>query len=799
MRSRLRFGATRTLRGYLETTPQSLLNRTPNAPFCLRGWVCDTQSATTLIVGVFVDDALLEAAPANQSRADVAARGIGDGRCGFSFEIPAAIADAYARGEVQLHLRTLAKVPFPLGSLAAPRQQRPRRRDSALARSLSASRILLRAAADQPLAPLGAAPDLPRHAPLVAPSDPAAPDSLNAFAAYLQDKDRLPSPPERIEGLAQYLLQARACLPGVAPLASGEIAALNAESTERGESAAQAALAPKFGTQSGDCFEWVERLAPALRVADCLVTDAQTQAQSAIVRPCAEWPLTRYMQECHAATPALSRLDLTQVSGRETLSLALMLRAAVRPDSLRFLPGALVRRCLTPHDTTLDRFLDRLDPAQPPHSATALRLRQLLRAGGVDCDTLAPLTFSARGDRLAAATCRDLAPCGDDIQLVGPLSRASGLGEAARLSERILHSARLAVRSVDSSPNDPTPTIDAPRSFATAARAPVNLLHINAELLPLLYAAPADIFSGAHTIAYVFWELDAPARCQTLGMALVDELWVASDFGRTALENHTRTPVRVAGMGFDMPEKIAFDDGRATLVAQTSVQASDFVFLVTFDSFSFIDRKNPLAAIRAFRLAFRDTSGTERLVLKTHNRQQAFDPAQAALWAQIDAEIAQDPRITLVDATLDRDTIRKMIAGSDAYVSLHRAEGWGFGMLEAMALGCPVICTAYSGNLAFSTPQTAYLVDYRLTAVPKAAYLYVEAGHRWAEPDLDHAAAQMRALRDNPDARAKVARAAQDFARQGFSDETLARRYRALLVPPSPVLSPPSPTDPQLV
>ena len=120
----------------------------------------------------------------------------------------------------------------------------------------------------------------------------------------------------------------------------------------------------------------------------------------------------------------------------------------------------------------------------------------------------------------------------------------------------------------------------------------------------------------------------------------------------------------------------------------------------------------------------------------------------------------------VVDRSLSGSEKNGLLASCDCYVSLHRSEGWGLPLAECMVQGKPVIATAYSGNLDFMTPGNSYLVDYRLTQVGGEVEIYPAEG-TWAEPDLDDAARQMRAVWDDQDeARRRGARAQRDIAAQ---------------------------------
>ena len=174
----------------------------------------------------------------------------------------------------------------------------------------------------------------------------------------------------------------------------------------------------------------------------------------------------------------------------------------------------------------------------------------------------------------------------------------------------------------------------------------------------------------------------------------------------------------------------------------------EFLFLNLFDMTSGLERKNPFAIIAAFQQAFRPEEPA-RLVLKVsranHNR---------ARWQELQHAARAAGRVTLVDTVLSRPDTLALMNCADAYVSLHRSEGFGLTLAESMLLGKPVVATSYSGNMDFMTPENSYLVDYQMAAITDDLPNY-ERGMCWAEPSIAHAATQMRSIYDDrPRARA---------------------------------------------
>ena len=163
------------------------------------------------------------------------------------------------------------------------------------------------------------------------------------------------------------------------------------------------------------------------------------------------------------------------------------------------------------------------------------------------------------------------------------------------------------------------------------------------------------------------------------------------------------------------------------------------VFLAMCDVLSVPERKNPLGAAEAFRRAFPGDEKT-RLVLKISNLEH-----QPVIQSRLQELVLVDPRISLIDGYLDRQELWSLMASVDCYVSLHRSEGFGLGLAEAMACGRPVIATGWSGNMDFTQPDNTLLVDYKLVPLERDLGPYRQ-GQVWAEPDLDAAADCMRRI-----------------------------------------------------
>jgi glycosyltransferase involved in cell wall biosynthesis len=289
-------------------------------------------------------------------------------------------------------------------------------------------------------------------------------------------------------------------------------------------------------------------------------------------------------------------------------------------------------------------------------------------------------------------------------------------------------------------------TPDADKRFAH-----FSLLCVNADMVPLTAAQLGRKFFSGYTIGYWAWEVSAfPAQFRS-AFDYVDEVWTGSRHVCAAISAAGHRPVQV------IPQPVSLDPG-ARAAAPPQGFPNGFCFLFAFDFLSVFERKNPLAVIRAFKRAFPDPSEAT-LVIKSLNSHR--DPsAHAQLVAA-----AQRTDIHLIDRRLTRSERDGLMNAADCYVSLHRAEGFGYTLAEAMWLAKPVIATGYSGNLDFMTADNSYAIDYRLVPIGSGHAPYPADGV-WAEPDVDHAARIMRHVFEHRDeAQARGLLAARDIAR----------------------------------
>ena len=271
----------------------------------------------------------------------------------------------------------------------------------------------------------------------------------------------------------------------------------------------------------------------------------------------------------------------------------------------------------------------------------------------------------------------------------------------------------------------------------------------------------------SYRIAYWYWEFDTIPESWVAHARQVDEVWAATEFVARGLRERLALPVRTLFPGVKLAPYQRRDK------AYFGLDGTRFTFLFTFHMMSVMERKNPLGLIRAFRQAFRNDEPVQ-LVLKLSFGDR--HPAQARALR----EAAAGAHITVIDQVYSPDEVLSLMDACDAYVSLHRSEGLGLTMAEAMLMGKPVIATDFSGNVDFMNADNSLLVPCELVKLGQPVPPY-DAELEWAEPSTDAAARLMRRVHDEPDwARALAARG-QASARADLSLEAAGRRMLARL------------------
>ena len=284
------------------------------------------------------------------------------------------------------------------------------------------------------------------------------------------------------------------------------------------------------------------------------------------------------------------------------------------------------------------------------------------------------------------------------------------------------------------------------------------------EFAKVLFTLPEQTRTGRRQILAPPWELPRWPEPMKRVLDYVDELWAPSKFIAEALRQATTRPV------YHMPLSVSLPSSSGKTRDDFGLPKDVFLFLFIFDWLSWPTRKNPSAIVKAFSRAF-PKDREVGLVIKTMNIRN--DPKR---FYSVLGENGDDSRIYILDETLDASDITALYQSVNAYISLHRSEGFGRTMAEAMLAGIPVIATNYSGNTDFCNNETAYLVEGSLVKLKQGDYLFPE-GQYWCDPDVDQASEQMRFCYEDNVVREQKIKNARSFIQMNHSAENIGRLY----------------------
>lgn len=352
----------------------------------------------------------------------------------------------------------------------------------------------------------------------------------------------------------------------------------------------------------------------------------------------------------------------------------------------------------------------------------------------------------------------------EGINLIGNIRAETGLGQSTRLVSDILEASGEAYVIHDFFV-PPGPSMnDHTHDDKISEEIPydINIFHVNASEFTLAFINMGkQVWDHRYNIAYWLWELEEFPE-EWLGcIDLVDEIWTPADFITNTLKKYTDKPVMTLPYCVEAPTDEKFD--REFFGLPDDI----FLFLMMFDSGSIMERKNPDSVFAAYKEAFGTDNDKVGIVVKINEySKEDIEYIHAAL--------AGYTNVYILSETLTKVQVNSLIKAVDVFVSLHRAEGFGLVLAEAMITGTPTIATNWSANTEFACPEAACMVDYKMIEIEKDIPPY-KKGYHWADADVTKAAGFMKRLYEDSEFYESIAENAKRYVAQKLNMERSTR------------------------
>lgn len=363
------------------------------------------------------------------------------------------------------------------------------------------------------------------------------------------------------------------------------------------------------------------------------------------------------------------------------------------------------------------------------------------------------------------------------VFLCGYLNAETGVGEAARRAYRALNAAglKVATRSLPAMSADSDSLDWTPASDSCAREGDILLSFVNADqMVDIERILPLQIIKNRYHIGAWAWELAEFPNAWLPALDYVHEVWTPSEFTADAVRAKTSKPV------FVMPHPVFKEEATASelrthnIRVKTGIGDHEYVFLFCFDFNSYLARKNPDAVLDAFERVVVENRDAH-LIVKAHGRGLDGDARE-----RFCRRCSLMPNVHLIDEVLKYEEMMELYDSADAFVSLHRSEGFGLAIADMMVRGKPVITTEYSGSADFANAKTAAIVNHKMVPILADDYLFGE-NQRWADAEIEHAAAIMGDFVQNPEIGREIGRRGQEFVSKEFSLSVVGERMRSRL------------------
>ena len=352
----------------------------------------------------------------------------------------------------------------------------------------------------------------------------------------------------------------------------------------------------------------------------------------------------------------------------------------------------------------------------------------------------------------------------DGINFIGLIKAEVGLGQSCRLIAEAIDNTGIEYTifnqiQINSCRQEDTSWDD---KITNTTPFNINLIHINPPDLAIAYLTlDKKIWDNKYNIAFWLWELEEFPEEWVKCFDLLDEIWTPSEFVSESIRKKTSMPVNTMTYPISAPTNEKFDRKYFNL------PEDKFLYLCMYDSNSMTERKNPMAVINSFKKTFNPNEQDVGLVIKINNP----DAKDLELIKQ---SLKDYSNIYIIQQIMTKIEVNSLIKDVDVLVSLHRAEGFGLPLAEAMLLGTPTIATNWSANTEFMSEDTACMADYELITLDKD-YGVFEKGNRWADPDIQQAAKYMRKLYEEKTFYDEISSKARNYIKNNLNLENASK------------------------
>ena len=361
------------------------------------------------------------------------------------------------------------------------------------------------------------------------------------------------------------------------------------------------------------------------------------------------------------------------------------------------------------------------------------------------------------------------------VNIIGIVRSGKSIGAQARLIAKALEAAGIPYCMIDLCDyfNCSKNNLEFEHKISNQQIYNVNLIVLNADCIHrTLVMLNRNEMNKRYNIGYWAWELAEFPDIWIPGFNCLQEVWTFSKFCANSIAEKSPVPVLSIPLFADN-SNANINNGRGYFNLPQDV----FLFMVAYDCDSFAERKNPQAAVKAFMNAFPPEDQRVGLILKIFSPENYQSHINELL-----KKLSEYKNIYYFDKYLSDEEMKTLISASDTFISLHRAEGFGLIPLEAMALGTPVVSTAWSGNMEYMNNNNAALTGYTMVPV-NGQYLGTTPGedYVWAEPDIEEASGLMKRLVLDKEWREKLIKNGKDTATNNFNADIMGNRIRKRL------------------